>query len=358
MELQPNYAMAYYWYAGVLNSEERREETLAALEMAARLEPLSGRMQAELGNYHNQDGNLETAMAYWHQAIDVDPTAIQSYGGIIDHLYYSGQLVQFMLVVNQYIENGGDKHLWGLYLPLMWAYRSMYDLDAADFWLDRLLDSDAPESLIPHERVLALMAHHDFEQVGTILHSWVSNALDDRVQLNKIAWYELIVGHDDHARRLYDRVAELGANAHNVENSTGFDISFGGHYPDVNKALLMMRDNASTVAEDMLARCREYIANRLSENSRYPAGNLHVLAAIDAVEGNRSEALEGLRRAIDAGWTRAWFTEQDPNFASLRDDPEFQQIIAESKATLEGMREQVHLAIGADPGKLFSSIDH
>ncbi len=40
-----------------------------------------------------------------------------------------------------------------------------------------------------------------------------------------------------------------------------------------------------------------------------------------------------------------------------RNDPEFQQIIAETKARLEEMREQVHLAVGADPSKLFSSMD-
>ncbi len=357
IELRPNYAMAYYWYAGVLDREERREETLTALEMAAELEPLFGKMQSELGVYYQKEGHIETAMDYWHKAIDVDPTDIQSYGGIIDHLYFSGELVQFVLVVNQYLVNAGDDHVWGLHLPLMWAYRAMYDLDAADFWLARLLNSDAPESLIPHERVLALIAHHNFEEAGMILHSWVSDVLDKRGQLNKIAWYEMIIGHDDHARRLYDRVAELTANTHEVQNGTGFDISFGGHYPEVNKAHLMMRANKSTGAKVMLAKSREHIANRLGENSRYPAGKLHVLAAIDAVEGNRIRALEGLRKAIDAGWTRIWFTEQDPNFASLRDDPEFQRIIAETKARLEGMREQVHLAIGANPSKLFSSLD-
>ena len=183
-----------------------------------------------------------------------------------------------------------------------------------------------------------------------------------------IAWYEMIIGHDDHAQRLYDRVEKLPTNTRGFERATGFDILFGGYYYEINKANLKIRAGESTVAKDLLARSREYIANHLrerprysinhlSERSRYPAGSLHALAAIDAVEGDRTEALEGLRKAIDAGWTRVWLTELDPNFASLRNDPEFQQVIAETKVRLEGMREQVHLAIGEDPRKLFSSTD-
>ena len=357
IELKPNYAIAYFWYSRVLNREERREESLAALETAAKLEPLSGRMQSELGDYYYNEGQVETAMEYWHKAIDVDPTNPFSYGGISDHLYFSGQLVPFVLTANQYIENAGDEHVWGIYLPLMWAYRAMHDLDAADFWLDRLMDSDVPETVIPHERALALMARRNYGEVGTQLHVWVNEATEKRWELNHIAWYEMIIGHDDHARQAYDRIEELPADIRAAASAEEFNIQFGGHFPAVNRAHLMLRAGNSETAEDMLAKSREHITDRLSEDLLYPAGDLHVLAAIDAIQGHRERALNGFRQAIDAGWTRVWFTEQDPNFASLLDDPEFQEIMTETKGRLDGMRKQVHLAIGADPSKLFSSMD-
>src|SRR5580765_1028011 len=55
------------------------------------------------------------------------------------------------------------------------------------------------------------------------------------------------------------------------------------------------------------------------------------LASAYAIEGERDEALKWLRRAIELGnENRAWF-EKDKNWETLRDDPEYQQIIQSLK---------------------------
>ncbi|MCZ6499297.1 MAG: FlgO family outer membrane protein, partial [Gammaproteobacteria bacterium] len=354
IELNSNFVMAYSWYAIVLGFEGRKQDSLSAHEMSARLDPLSADLQIELGAFHLDEGHVETAMVYWDKAIELEPTRFIAYMDSLFYRYYTGQLDQSVLLLIQYIENAGDDATWSAYLPLMWAYRAMYDLDAADFWLDRFMDSDVAERLIPHERALALMARHNYEEVGAILHDWVNEAADKPWDLHQIAWYEMIIGHDDHARQAYDRIEELPADIRAAASADEFNIQFGGHFPAVNRAHLMLRAGNSESAEDMLAKSREHITKRLSQNLLYPAGDLHVLAAIDAIQGNQERALNWLRQAIDAGWTRVWFTEQDPNFASLLDDPEFQEIMTETKGRLDGMRKQVHLAIGADPSKLFS----
>ena len=345
--LNPNFVMAYSLYATVLDWEGRTEEGLSALEIAVRLDPLSASIQLELGGFYANEGHVKIAMEHWYKAIELEPTSFTSYVDFVFYLFHSGQLDQSVLVLNQYIGNAGDDHNRYAYLPLMWAYRAMDDLAAADFWLDRLIDSDFSKGPIYHERSLALMTHGNYKEVGTILHSWISDATDKPWDLNQIAWYEMIIGHDDHARRAYDRIAELLTDTGREPSADEFNIQFGGYLPAVNRAHLLMRAGESEMAEDLLAWSREYITKRLNGDLLHPAGDLHVLAAIDAIEGDRDNALNRLREAIDAGWTRVWFTEQDPNFASLLDDPAFQEIMADTKTRLEGMREQVHLAIGA-----------
>ena len=55
------------------------------------------------------------------------------------------------------------------------------------------------------------------------------------------------------------------------------------------------------------------------------------LASAYAMEGERDEALQWLRRAIELGnENRAWF-EKDKNWDSLRDDPEYQEIVQSIK---------------------------
>jgi eukaryotic-like serine/threonine-protein kinase len=62
------------------------------------------------------------------------------------------------------------------------------------------------------------------------------------------------------------------------------------------------------------------------------------LASAYAMEGERDQALKWLRRAIELGnENRAWF-EKDKNWDSLRDDPEYQEIIQSIKATVSEAR--------------------
>ena len=66
----------------------------------------------------------------------------------------------------------------------------------------------------------------------------------------------------------------------------------------------------------------------------------YVLAQIAAVEGNNDAAIEYLRKAVDAGWTRAWFGRIDPIMADLRKDARYMQILEELEDKLFKMRER------------------
>jgi eukaryotic-like serine/threonine-protein kinase len=72
---------------------------------------------------------------------------------------------------------------------------------------------------------------------------------------------------------------------------------------------------------------------QLTETVKQAAGDDHDiaywLASVYALEGERDEALRWLRRAIELGnENKPWF-ERDKNWDSLRDDPEYQEVISE-----------------------------
>ncbi|MBW7995604.1 MAG: hypothetical protein FVQ81_03315 [Candidatus Glassbacteria bacterium] len=59
-----------------------------------------------------------------------------------------------------------------------------------------------------------------------------------------------------------------------------------------------------------------------------------VVAWLHAVAGEKDKALAALRRAIDRGWRQSWYAKLDPPLESLRDTPEFKEMMAEVDADI------------------------
>ena len=65
------------------------------------------------------------------------------------------------------------------------------------------------------------------------------------------------------------------------------------------------------------------------------------LATVHAIRGERSEAMWWLREAVAMGWRYEWLLARDPLLDGLRDEPEFQRLLAEVRAEIERQRRVV-----------------
>ncbi len=342
--LNANYAIVYLWLSIVLNETERENEAVKAFNMAAELDPLSAHIKLNIGIYYNMHGQPEVAREYWHKAIEVEPEFWMPYRQIAMNLIATGKLDDAVLLTIRYIDQAGDDAHESAPLVIIWCYRAFNDLDTAEFWLDRLIAASASTSLVNRERALALIARHDYEGTSQLLHSWVSDALDDPRQLDRIAWYEMIIGHDTHALRLYDRLEDMPDDPYRAEgNLFNEDRIPFGHLPAVNAAHLYLKTGQTDRARNLLEQSRQFVTSWLDDQN-FRSGALYVLASIHAIEGNQNQALNGIRRAAEAGWARQWFTLQDPNLASFRDNPEFRRIINDLEDGLGVMRQRLRVA--------------
>ncbi len=98
----------------------------------------------------------------------------------------------------------------------------------------------------------------------------------------------------------------------------------------------------------MLVKAREYIESK-SDSRWFVCRLLYVLAQIAAVEGNNDAAIEYFRKAVNAGWTRAWFGRIDPIMADLRKDARYMQILEELEEKLLEMREHPKMMASTEP---------
>jgi serine/threonine-protein kinase len=80
---------------------------------------------------------------------------------------------------------------------------------------------------------------------------------------------------------------------------------------------------------------RAQLTDEVKETANTDHDVAYWLASAYAMEGERDEALKWLRRAIELGnENKAWF-ERDKNWDSLRDDPEYQEIIASMRTPVD-----------------------
>lgn len=72
IELNPNYAAAYHWYAWLLMVERRFDEALHHLRVAQRIDPGSLYIKTALGLPYYYQGDYDQAIAHHRQAIEMD----------------------------------------------------------------------------------------------------------------------------------------------------------------------------------------------------------------------------------------------------------------------------------------------
>ena len=106
----------------------------------------------------------------------------------------------------------------------------------------------------------------------------------------------------------------------------------------VNLAHLHKRNGQNRAAEELLGKARDHIESK-SDSPLLVPGILYVHAQIAAVEGNSDAAIEYVREAVEAGWTKPWFGRIDPIMAELRKDTRFMKILGDLENKLSEMRE-------------------
>lgn len=73
VELNPNYAIAHFWYSIFLGAMGRHDESIAAIKRAQKLDPLSMPINANVGNRYAEAGRYDEALKQHRKTIEMDP---------------------------------------------------------------------------------------------------------------------------------------------------------------------------------------------------------------------------------------------------------------------------------------------
>lgn len=393
IELSPNYATAYHWYALSVTGAKKRT---SLFEKALELDPLSTVVLGNLGYELLRSGRTDEAVERFRRAIEIDPGSTIGYAGLAeaygDYLNQPEEAVRFhrkaieadpgnlrlrVGLADRFKEVGRydealaecrtviqkDPDFSAAYAAMSGIYAQQGRLDEAVRWQRTAVDKD-PDAWIP--KVMLFFGYlnlgdeaaaADIEQRLAAMRPELTTARLVSAQLHLFRG-EMEAAEND-ARLLWEKSPDFGR-----ATVWGFDMRAGRAaearelYRPSNPELFEAADprvgNANLEAairvaaaelklgekqhaETLLRKCEAFIGSRDDGTRRATYREQRV--QIHALMGRKEEALKALRQAIDDGFrVHSKLFLLDPTIDSLRDDPRFIAMVKEISDDIDRMR--------------------
>jgi TolB-like protein/Tfp pilus assembly protein PilF len=341
IELNPNSARGYAGLAGVLFQDPlRRDESLAMVEQARRLDPLAEEYDVLKANFFLLGrGNLREA-----DALLVDVVARHP-------LYKPG--FERLALVRRAEGNFADAIMYeeqALKLdPLDEWSRRMLIVDYADIGdlvAAREVSAEAPHKL-PIQRLALLIAAGNWREAAEVTYAAIADGTAMPVgEPNAVFALRMDAhrtGNFARARLIFEQMSGVTWSA---EGIPALPAQLGFAYASVGLGDMLISSGERTRGERLLRASladMDHVAHDLKRGEFwYVIDKATALALL----GDYKATLAALRKAVAMGYVSSWsLIELDPAFDALRTDPEFQTLMraindkqAHERQILEQMR--------------------
>jgi TolB-like protein/lipopolysaccharide biosynthesis regulator YciM len=326
LELNSNYASAYYWYGNLLGRDlGRPEEGMKLLRKAVELDPLWPTAIAWAAINLSRLGRFDEAQSWLERSVEVDPGYAMGYDLIGLHtVFVSGRYERSIAGSRKALSlDPGDPNIPA---NLGWSFLDLGDFAEAKAWLDRAVQM-GPENVWTNT-AMSLLLTLQGDEAAALKHARIAQSDWEREELplKLISDGELRGGRCADALSLYEQTyPELLEDDPKVDGSNW--------RPAIAVASILTKSDEREQANRLLTRSFRHIQTlpRLGFG-----GYGFADAQIYALQGDKQKALSALRQAIDEGWRIDWrYTlSLDPILESLHDEPEYQAMVAEIEADM------------------------
>ena len=308
------------------------QEALDQFNQAALLDPLSSVIKIRVGEALEGMERFHEARDRYESVIRTEPDFAPAYValGAFERFVNGRQDNAVVQLRKAFAIDPGNPGV-ATSLAIIWSDLGG-DAEAA-LWMDRV---QSIAGIGPLSRFVALYINPN--------HGDVAGAVDNAAAI--------------HAEQPTDTFAlrTLGLNDLRAGNGSAAVARYLEAYPSLREDDATIRSENFTAATDLAyylqATGDKARANWLWDHSldymrtipRLGLSGYQILdVRIHAMRGNPEKALAALREAVDAGWNVAWekILKQDPPFAKLRSEPEYQAIVAQLEADMASQLQRV-----------------
>jgi serine/threonine protein kinase/Tfp pilus assembly protein PilF len=335
LEQDPDYALAY---AGLGDAYSQRV-FLFGFELAWRDSAMQVSKKAISIDPNLSEGYKALALALtskgWYKkalesnlkAVELDPNNINATTNVGWTYIFLGRPDKAIpRLRKEYTKEENFLRLAGLGL----AYSQLGHWEEAREWINKALEI-RPDLADAHAMTAnTYLEERRYDEAKAIAQELIQRQPDDYAGYDLMARIEVRTGSLPQARELFARVLEMWPGGDpDLKN----DVE---HYLACVLWKLSERDQARPLMEQASAWLRNEVENG-SEDSRF----LFRLAVMEAVQGNKTQALDWLQRAFDMGDLEYLWAERNPFLESIHDDERFKVMAAEVRTRVEEMSRRV-----------------
>ncbi len=336
--LSPNSSTLQKDYAEYLRKTERYDEAIPYIEKGLAIDPLSTNHFFELARVNLFTARFDEALAAFAKIRLLSPTNPQGYYGAAGVYWNLGDIANGLFLQEQAARLDPDDYETTAFLG--WVYLDLGDETTANKWLNRALEKGPDQALPMAVSAVFKLYAGEYKEAIQIARTALQNQVDDRwgthtIFLRVMRDAALRSGEYSEALDWY-RHLRPDLLEEQVE-ITQFDVQNA-----VNLALLLRESGEQEQANRLLNAVQNFTDPTFGSyfyNGARGISNIHALA----IEGRTEEAINAFRVAVDNGFrvVLRWSTELNPNMNTLRDDPRYQDIIAEIQADVAEQLEQL-----------------
>jgi TolB-like protein len=335
LNINPNNASAYMWFASIRGTQRRIEEAIDLYHESLRVDPLGKIPYANLPGMYAQRGQNEEALDLYVKAVEIHPEWPRAYQNLAQHLQGLGRMDEAIAwgikgqelsadplggtsVIGPYIEFGEYEKVLGLFSEVTRDH-PMYDYGLG----------------------IEKAMRGDFAGAAEIVERAIEGVENPRqFQLSLITGFSVLAGDFDKARKY----AEL----HDPEFTADTDLEVdGSNVADlIRYAFILQNQGEDQRANDFLEIALDVVRTLPRVGvSGHGIRDVQILA----LQGKTLEALAALRDAIDEGFRGAvasngWPLALDPYLDSLRGQPGFEAMVDELDDAVAQMQQRAFQA--------------
>ena len=283
------------------------------------------------GDYYSNKGIINKAIDEYDKSIKLNPNSWEAYYGKGD-LYSSGDFVNW---IDNYQKAAFLNHgfeLPGILRDISYAYDNVGFKDKARYYNLEAFKLDADS--IPYLDMLAEFEDNNEKAVEFVLKAYAIDSTSPLI-VNDLAYYYMSLNQFKESLKYYKKYVEMlkatGTFTNKQMHRIGYAYWVNGY-----------KKEAEYYFDEQLAYSKNDIELKRPWGQRlYP---YYDIAAIYAFRGDKEKAYENLKLFNQRLGMPLWavsFMKTDPLFNSIRNEPEFQQIVRYVEAKYQAEHERV-----------------